>query len=224
MDNKEIEIDLGRIVKAMIKKVWLILLAGVLAFGVSIILVREVVQIKMYNASATVYSVVNGSYKLSVEGTNAMKDYSEIITTLKVCERAALLLGDDTIDGHYIMGSISPFYTKDSAILTISAMDSNPELAVKIANAVANAFVIEMQAITGSNDIQLLDEAYTYYPYQAGDTSVMTKRLLFAAVGILIVCAYIALNEIFTSKLKTIRECTLGGEIELLGVIPVYKD
>ncbi|MDD5934266.1 MAG: Wzz/FepE/Etk N-terminal domain-containing protein [Clostridiales bacterium] len=224
MNNKEIEIDLGRVFKALLHKLWLILLVAVISFGLSLVLIKSVKTVPLYRAEATVYSVANGSYKLSVEGTNAMKDYSEIITTLKVSERAALLLGDDSINGYYIMNCITPYYTEDSSILTIRCLDRNPEMAIKIANAVANAFVIEMRTITGTEDVQMLDEAYTYYLYQTGATSATVKRLIFIAVIVFILCAYIALNEIFTTKLKTIRECTLGGELDVIGVIPVYKN
>lgn len=224
MENKEIEIDVGRIFKELFRKLWLILIVAALAFALSLVLIKDMKREQVYQANATVYSVANGSYKLSVEGTYAMKDYSEIIKTLKVCERAALLLGDDSIDGHYVMGSIEPFYTEDSSILTITAYDTNPQRAMKIANAVANAFVIEMRTITGGEDVQLLDEAFTYNPYQMNETSSTTKRIIFVVVALFIVCAYIVLNEIFTSRLKTIRECTLGGDLEIIGVIPMYRN
>ena len=100
----------------------------------------------------------------------------------------------------------------------------NPNQAIRIANAVANAFVIEMRTITGSEDIQMLDEAYTYYPYVGGTNSVMTNRVVCAIVVIFITCAYIVLKEILTNRLKTVRECTLGGELNLIGVIPIYKN
>ena len=224
MEHKEIEIDLGRIFKTLLRKLWVIAIVAVLAFALSLVLVKEVKREQVYQANATVYSVANGSYRLSLEGTNAMKDYSEIITTLKVCERAALLLGDDSIDGYYVMGSIEPYYTDDSSILTITSYDTNPQRAMKIANAVANAFVIEMRTITGGEDVQLLDEAFTSYPYNMSDSGLMTKRVIFVGVALFIVCAYIVLNEIFTSRLKTIRECTLGGDIEVIGVIPIYRN
>ncbi len=224
MENKEIEIDLGRVFKTMLHKLWLIVIVAVFSFAFSLVLIKDVKKEQVYQANATVYSVANGSYRLSLEGTNAMKDYSEIITTLKVCERAALLLGDDSIDGYYVMGSIEPYYSDDSSILTITSYDTNPQRALKIANAVANAFVIEMRIITGSEDVQLLDEAFTYYPSYMNNLDIMTKRIIFVVVAFFVVCAYIVLNEIFTLRLKTIHECTLVGNIEVIGAIPIYRN
>lgn len=223
MENKEIEINFGRIVKVMIRKVWLIVLVAAAVFAGSMFLLGQSDHSKLYSANATVYSVANGSYRQALEGTYAMKDYAEIIRTQKICERAALLLGDESIDSNQIMNSIGPDFSEDSAILTIYAYDEEPKKAMEIANAVANAFVIEMRTITGSDDIQLLDEAYTYKLYSDRADSIKAKRMILVVVAVFLVCAYIALNEIFTSRLKTVCECTMNGELELLGVIPVYK-
>lgn len=224
MESNEIEIDLGRAVKVLYHQLWWILILVVITYGLSTIVFREGKVGNMYSANATVYSASKEPYKGAIESKDIMSDYSKIIKTLKVCDRAALLLGDDSIDGITIMNSIETYFSQDSSILTIQAVNADPEMAVKIANAVASTFVIEMNTITGSEEIKMLDKAYTYQKFTYSSNSIKIKRFITVAFVLILLCGGVIIYEIFTRKIKGISECTLDGELPILGIVPIYKD
>ena len=131
--ENEMEIDVGRCMRAIVKKWWFIALMAVLfgVVGVALTLEKEMDE---YGASSSVYSVSAGSYKDSQTGTSAMNDYADIATSMKVCERAALLMGNADITGKQIMnatkvtmsgGSSSSYSQSDSVLMKITSYATN---------------------------------------------------------------------------------------------------
>lgn len=219
----EIRIDLLRCIKEVWKYKWLIAGVGILVFAITVALTSKA-EPTWYKAKASVYSVAYGSYSESKEGVSAMVDYADIITSYKVCNRAALILGDDVMDGYTIMNMISVNYEYASAIMNIEAYSISPEETMKVANAVANVFVIEMQNITGEANVQLLDQAYTYNVSYDGSQGRMKKRVMISVAVMGIISAAFVMKIIFSTKIYSVRDCGLNGELEVLGIIPIYQN
>jgi capsular polysaccharide biosynthesis protein len=183
----------------------------------------NVVQIPVYLSEATVYSMAYGSYQEALAGTNIMKTYADIVSSRKVAERAALIIGDDEVTAQTIQGMVSVNYVDKSPILTIYATSISPQLTVKVANAVADAFIIEVKNIMGSDNVQLLDSAVDSSPYSNGGMSNTMKRLLYGGIGFILPCIVIALREILSTKLYSVNDASLNDELDIIGIIPVYE-
>lgn len=220
--DREIKIDLRRCIKALIQKWWIIAICTIIFLTIGIMRTNTVV-IPTYMSSATVYSMAYGSYQEALEGASVMKTYADIVSSRKVAERAALIIGDDTITAQSIQGMVSVEYLKDSPILTIFATSLNSQVAVKIANAVADAFVIEVKNITGSDSVQILDTAVEAYQYMDGGTSTTMKRLMYAGIGFVLPCIIIVLIEILSTRLYAVNDASLNDELEIIGIIPIYE-
>lgn len=230
--ENEMEIDVGRCMRAIVKKWWFIALMAVLfgVVGVALTLEKEMDE---YGASSSVYSVSAGSYKDSQTGTSAMNDYADIATSMKVCERAALLMGNADITGKQIMnatkvtmsgGSSSSYSQSDSVLMKITSYATNPVVAMEMSQAVAEAFIIEMQNLLGTDDVQLLDKPYNYFVSYDATQNQWKVRLIAVLAGIVLAMAMIVIIEIFDTKARSIRECSLREELPIIGVIPECRD
>lgn len=228
-----IEIDFGRCFKSLLKNVKWIIYSTVLFFVIGIFVAIFFVDTKnVYDAKSSVYSIAYGSYSESAEGINAIRTYSEIVKSLRVSERAALLLGDDSLDKFTIYDMIEVeepavnefgYVDEESAIINIHAYSTNKEDAVRVANAVADAYVMEVTSITMSNSVQVLDEAYDCAVTYNARKNQLLYILAITAVGFLLSCMIIILHEVFSSRIRSLKQGSLYGELEIIGVIPMQE-
>ena len=228
-----IEIDFGRCFKALLKNLKWIIYSTILFFVIGVIVAVFFVETKnVYDAKSSVYSIAYGSYSESAEGINAIKTYSEIVKSLRVSERAALLLGDDSLDKFTIYDMIEVegpminsygYVDEESAIINIHAYSTNKEDAVRVANAVANAYVMEVTSITMSNSVQVLDEAYNCDITYNARKNQLLYLLVITAIGLLLSCTIIILHEVLSSRIRSLKQGSLYGELEIIGVIPMQE-
>ena len=233
--RNEIEIDIGRCIRALWSKELLILVITFLFAVIGISLTLEEREDK-YKATTTLYSVASGSYSESKTGISAMNDYVDVATSHKVCQRAAYMLGRPDIDASTVMKSITVVESEsssgssaatrlanDSAIIIITAVTNDADLSMQMADAVAEAFVMEMENIIGTASVQILDEAYDYEVASYGNAERWKIRVLATAFGFIISCCMIVFFEIFDGYIRTIREGSIRGELPIIGVIPEFK-
>ena len=160
-----------------------------------------------YYAEATIYTVYGATTQEITIATSALSGYSDIIQSKKVCERAEAMIGEAGITADYIRNVIQTSYNKSSTIMTIAAFSDNPMVALKIANAVAQAFVMEIQSITGDNKIQMLDEADEVHLSSNGLKGMVKTIILFAMAGVAISIMIIVGAIIFSNKIKSVEQC-----------------
>lgn len=213
------EIDIRRCIIRIMQNWWIVLITMIVAFIVAFMMTINVAPDNYYG-EASVCSIVYGSYQESVEGTSEMQTLSEIITSSKVTERAALLLADDSLVSEQIKKMIVVSVNEDSMILGIRAYSTDADLAVRVANAVAKAFIMEGSYITGNDNIQLLDEAEKPILNYTGASQQIKIRVFVVVAGAFLAVAVLAMMEVFSNKINSVRECTLQGEIDIIGVIP----
>lgn len=233
--ENEIEIDLGKCLRALVRKWWFMVALAVL-FGIAGFILTLGDKKDVYEAKSGVYAVATDSTGNTQLGVTAINSYSDRITSMKVCERAALMMGDKNITGADIQDATSIITSNSStstsssaladkaAALKIKCESDNPVTAMEMANAVAESFVIEIRNILGEDCIKVLDKPSSYdVVFNANQNKWMIRIVAFLAGGVL-AAAIIVLGEIFDSKARTIRECTLGDKLPIIGVIPMMKN
>ena len=230
--KNELEIDVFRCLRAIKTRWKFILLIAVLCFAIGVGYTFDKGS-DMYVSRATVYAASNGSYSETTTAVTAMNAYVTVATSRKVCERAALLIGREDVSADSVMRSVRVSTAVDSkttnvmissaTIITFAAYSAEPELCVQMADAMAKAYVIEMENILGNDSIKLLDSAYRYDKYLNAFTSAWKKRIIFGFAGILVGMLIVVFFEIFDSKVRTIREASVRGELPIIGVIPDNK-
>lgn len=177
----------------------------------------------IYSAEVSLYGVASGSYTASVQGSYAMRDNAEIVGSKKVADRVVNALPEYNLNAMTVRSMVSTSYSDDSAIFRINANSTDPDRATAVANAAADAFVLEVSNITGADRVKILDAADSVSVSYDGESQQLKTRLIFPAVGFVLICVVISLFEIFSTKVKEVSDCTLNGEIKLLGVIPKHS-
>lgn len=215
-------IDFVKILQILIKRVWLVVVVTVL-FGLAGLAYTRGDVPNVYSARASIYSVASGSYAASVQSTYIMKDYAEIVGSKKVADRVVNALPQHNLDVKLVQSMVRTSFSEDSAIFYVYAYSNDPALVIPVANSAAEAFVLEVGNITGADNVKILDEADTVIVSYNGQREQLKTRLVFLAVGFLLICGIIALTAVFSTKVTKVDDCTLNGEIRLLGVIPKHS-
>jgi capsular polysaccharide biosynthesis protein len=198
----------------------LILLVTLAGIFLGLLITSYMSNSHFYTATTSVYATTYGFYQMTATEVQTMVNYSDVVSSTKVCEYAASLINDSSITADDIQNMIGMKFSDSSYVMKISATYDDPALVIKIVNAVAEAFVTEISNITGSTSIQILDEADSCYVYQSN--TVNKIRLLFAGGAFVLICGGIVLKSLFSNKVRSIEQC-IENEGELLGIIPCMK-
>lgn len=128
------------------------------------------------------------------------------------------MLDNEYIDERYIQDMFS--IDTNGNILYVRSYAYDAELAVKVANAVAEAFVIEYKNLTGAENIQVFEKAQQADSYGGDNNNKKMTMIIYTGVGFFLVCLIIVLHVIFSGKVQDFSECNMDGSIEILAVIP----
>jgi succinoglycan biosynthesis transport protein ExoP len=152
----------------LVRRRWLILAAVVLCLGAGTFLTLR--QVKVYEASATmileettprVVDKVNDVAEAPLDSDKFYNTQIRLIQSSSVAQRAAVALGLDRdprfsggetgaaarqAAGDGVLGCLSARAEKNSRVVTVSCTDTSPQRAARIANAVVQAYMDELQA------------------------------------------------------------------------------
>lgn len=218
--NEEIQFeDIKLAFIALWKNKLLIVAVTLLGALLGLLLTSNKTNEDTYRATATVYCATYSSQKAADADVYAMVNYSDVVTSKKVCQRAEAIIGNSSINASMIQYMISTGFSSSSYIMKIYADTTDPDIAIEVANAVAEAFVIEISSITGSDSIQLLDKAEGCYRYTGN--SVTKTRIMYAFAACFIICAAIMCKELFSNNVKSIAQCIGKDDADIIiGIIP----
>ncbi len=173
-----------------------------------------------YYAYATVYTTIGSTTQEAATASTALTGYSDIIQSKKVCERAESIIGDNSITASDIRSMLTTSYNKSSTVLTITAYSSNPAVAMNVANAVAEAFVTEIQTMTGNTMIQVLDKAEDVRLSSNGMAGMFKTVVMSGVIGLALSLLVTVARVVFSDRIKSVEQCLDEGEEEILGIIP----
>ncbi|MGN0473404.1 MAG: hypothetical protein ACI4F8_11215 [Lachnospiraceae bacterium] len=237
MDIKEVETmdyDILENVKVSFYRLWkqkiVVLLVTLLGFLATIIYISTVGVSTKYYSSATIYSVVIGSYEDSTYGVTVMNKFADLLGTTRVCDRAAESLKEYGITssmlaskvnsrGIYLSGVGTESKTFGYSIRLI-AVDSSSNYLIQVTNAMANAFADEINDLMGTSSVQVLKEANTVGQYKT--INVKKYFLLFTGAAFFFSCVAIFIKEFFSARVYSVAQCEQDKN-KVLGMIPYVK-
>ena len=235
--RKVIDIDLIRCLECLKKNIFnivIVVVLGMLLGEVGFVLLEE--PENAYTAEATVYAFASGSSAVSEEGIYVIRTYSEIIKSLRIAQRAAVLLDIPDVTGEDIYDMISTdslvfqgttyVYEDKSSVIHIYAESEDKELAIAVVNAVANAFIDEI------NRMSSVDSAFAHVLDHAADAektyNALKTQILYMAlggVGLAFVYAACLMGMVILSpRMATVKDATLYGQLDVIGVIPAIEE
>lgn len=180
-----------------------------------------------YQSAASIYSAVYGSYEDSTYGITVMNQYSSMLGSTRVCERAASNLQECGISAAQLRslvangsinlrGASTDSKSYGTKLTLVVNMESSEHI-VDITNAMAKAFSDEINDLLGVSTLQVMDEATEYDSYQS--MNVKLYFLLFGAAAFVGTAAILFLKELFNSKVYSVAQCEQNEKL-VLGMIP----
>lgn len=169
MNNEQMTIDLTKLFKYCIKRIWLPVLLGV--FGFILMYYNTAYrQTDMYSASATMYiyngnpNVVNYQYTNQTDLNSAVQlldTYMVVVKSDRVMDVVAERLcgAYPGISPDYIKDTISMGSVSKTGVMRIVCETENPDLSADICNAVLDVAPAEIIRIVSAGSIQIIDYA-----------------------------------------------------------------
>lgn len=223
--KKELRIDFVQIFRELLRGWWLIAICTIVFTGFGVLKTLEK-GVNSYRAETTVYSVTYGSLDEVYTGISAMHQYAQAITSTKIANKAATLLETKDLSGSIIKNMVSYQFSDNNAssnLVKIQANSMDPNTAIRVADAVAEAFVEYTNNIIGSNNVQILDTAEITSVHNSVTTDHTKIRVLMLAIGFVLPCIYIVLRTILSTKVMSVNDVS-DEDIKLIGVIPNSKE
>lgn len=222
--KEETEIDLARIGRALLKKVWLLLIAA-LIFGVISYVYTAFFVTPVYRSGFTAYvnsqTNTDGSGNISASNLNASMGlayaYGEIITSRSVLLDAAKECGYD-IPYDTMRGKVSIAISDSTSIITVYVQDTNAERATKLASAIAKMAPYHVERVVEGGSMRVLDEPVK--PTGKYAPSNTKNTLLGAVIGLLLSAALVGIVEAINDKVQDAQELENRYQIAIIGNIP----
>jgi len=193
--NDVIEIDLLKLMKALLKKAWLIILVAVIVAG-GVFGIVKMTYVPSYTATTNlmVKGGANDTAYLSSGAATRIKTYVAFLGTQTVLEAISEEAGLG-LSANAVSSKIKAEAVNSSEILAVSATGSSRENAAQLANATAEAIKTYAQMIHGEDSVVVF-EAASEHTATANGSGAVQKALIAAVLAACMVCALIVAKEL----------------------------
>lgn len=221
------EIDLKRLGGALLRRFWVIILCAVVV-GTTVFFYTDKMVPKQYKATVKIY-VTNRS-EVSQNGFISSSDlassqrlvvsYIDLLYTDLVLDTVVNEVGREGLTSDKIRGMISAESPNETEVLTISVVNSDPELAKDIANAIVDKALEPMMGAAVGSTATKLDNAKNAVQCAP---NVTNNTIIGAAVGILIAVVGICLQVLLDVRVKGEEDLARLCDAPVLGNIPDFN-
>lgn len=212
------------------KKIFIILItvAGILFALIYVSIFGNGIR---YYSSATLFSAVYGSYSATTEGVAAMNRYADLISSSRVCDKAAQELTVYGITAEDLREMVLDEDIRVSGAnsnsgaygykLTVSTFADDGDQAIDITNAMASAFATELNDLLGSSTIQVMDEAVRYGAFRT--MNIFLYLILFGGGAFCVSAGIIFCMGFFSPWARSVTQCERDEDL-ILGLLPYASD
>ena len=217
------EIDLVELFHALLNRIYIIILAGILAAFAAFAWTQLFVTPK-YTSTTSMYMMAKSSSDAAITSTDLQMatqltpDYMEIAKSRTVLEKVIATLNLDMTAGE-LSSCITTSNTSNTRIMTITVEHEDPELAQDIANTLREAAGDEIVDIMGIEAVNTIEEADL--PTGPSSPSVMKNTVFGGALGILLSAGVLILIYLLDDTIKTPDDVERYLGLSLLTSIPL---
>ena len=219
----EIEIDLKELFYVIKRKLWIILLTGIVG-AVGFGLFTAMVMKPVYTSSTMLYIVNKTTTLTSLTdlqlGTQLTKDYKVLVTSRPVTGQVITNL-DLNLSHEQLVKKIKVDNPTDTRILTISVEDTDPYMAKSIADEFASVASARMAEIMDSAPPNIVEEAYL--PTQKTKPSITKNTMIGGLAGVFLAGAIILVLFVMNDAIKTPEDVEKYLGLNTLATIPVFE-
>lgn len=200
MDYDTVEIDLLQVMKALLKKGWLILLAAVICGG-AMFGYGKYSYTPSYQASTTLVVRYTNSRDVIMGENEGMVSFNSVDDARKLVNTSiAVLKSKSTLEeviaesrlnltAGELSGKISAASVNNTELFTVSVTGTDAEEAMVLANTIGKVLPKQMEKVNANCSLEVMDEAEL--PGDSGTAAVMKNTLVAAVCGALLVCAIV---------------------------------
>ena len=223
-ESQNFEIDLVALLKETVKKLWLILLVGLIV-GATVYVGAKVFIKPTYRSGFTAY-VNNKQGKqttdyLTSSDVNAAKllvlTYQSIIKSNNILTAAAESIGVD-LPYESLAKKVSAEVKDDTEIISVYVVDTDPQFAYEYAQAIAKTAPTYMAQIVEGSSMKIID--VPEYSEKRYKPSYLKFGLIGFLIGALLVIIFIVVRYFMDDTIKNESEIESKFALPILGVIP----
>lgn len=222
---KTFDVDLKRLFFEILKRLWLILLVGIVC-GSGVFLYAKFFITPQYKATATIY-IQNYTgendekiYSSDLSASqNLVTTYQGLLTSDNVLNRVKEKLGENyNVDA--IRASFTAEAVEDTPILKISISNNDPEEAAKIVNEIAKVAPDAIMDLVEGSSVKVVDLARV--PEEIAYPSYKKLTLIGCVIGAGLTLAIIVLLVLFNSYIEDEDDIAKLFDAPVVGKIPNF--
>jgi len=219
----EIELSLDDILKALKKKLALILIIPILV-GVAAFYYVDNYTVDRYTAEAKLYTLFDyvdttGTVRYDMSSSSSFaSDYTELIKTPKVLDETCRRLGwmewpeGMKSDVQAVSGT---------RIINISVTDVDPELSMKATNVLATVFLEYVRNLMQNDSISIASEAVL--PEEPSNGGRIKYVILAYAAALVMLMGLVVMLEMLNTKVRSDSDADVKMHVNVLSRINGYK-
>jgi len=210
------------VISTILVNIKTIALLGLLGAFVSLLTLLFPID-NMYKASSSVCSTLFNDNYDNTKSVRLMANFMDLFESSLIQNKIIEVTGLTTQTKDF-KRLVNLKNSPSSTILAITARHKNPAIAVEIANATAHIMIIEADRLFETpSGIKVLDKAYiAEYAYKS-KTIHMLICFIITFMFFAGACIYYIVKALSSDKVLFIEDCTMDGELEIIGVIPFSK-
>ena len=227
MNNDEIEIDLREVFILLISRAWMIIAVGIvtalIGFAISAFLIAPT-----YESTSKIY-ILNKQQENTVTysdvqlGTQLTKDYAELIKSRlvleKVIEELNLTAINEEIDYEAMLEKVEVTTPTDTRILSITVTDTDPVMAMNMANSVREAAAVHIKNVMDIEAVNVVETANL--PIEKAAPSIFKWTLIGGCLGAFLVMAVVLVIFFLDDTIKTSDDVEKYLGLSTLAMIPL---
>ena len=224
--NNEIEIDIGRILQAVMNRAWLVTLVSVLGAAIMFAVTRFAIT-PMYQSSAMFYvnnnSLSVGNASLSISSSDLVTSRGLVdsyIVILNTKETLDLVIDEAQSSRSYsdLKGMISAGAVSETEIFRVTVTSPDPKEAALLADAISAVLPGRIGSIIEGSSAKIVDTAVEA---SAPSSPSYSKNILIGfALGFLLSAGLIVIQEIFDTAVHTEEDISETCSEPVLTTVP----
>lgn len=225
-ENEEMEIDLLKLLQALWRKAWAILLVAAI-LGAAALAGTAVFIRPKYRAEALMY--VNSS-NISVGGTKVSISQSELTAAQTLVDTYIVILNtrttlEDVIeqtgvsyDYEELREMITAAAVNGTEVFSIQVVSKSPAEAEKLANSIAQILPEKIASIVEGSSARIVD--YAVVPAEKDSPSLLKNTAIGMILGFVLSCGVIVVMELLDDQIHDSDYLVQTYDIPVLAVIP----
>ncbi len=220
------DINLAELFSALVRRLWLILLCSVIAGALSYVYTSNFIQ-PIYRSRITVY--VNNALENSNNNNNSISA-NDLATSQRLVSTYINILRSDRVlqpVADSIGGGVTPSYIRslmaaasleETEVFEVVISHNDPQLAAKIANAIADVAPEHIAEIVEGSSTKIIDRAK---PASSPSSPNKTRNTLFGLFGgAVLASCIIILQTLLDVRVKGEEDLAQISNAPVLGLIP----